>query len=75
MLKSLVETRLKHPYLTDWVGGSTRFTLFPVYRATAEYEHRTFFSAHTQNRKLTDTEEIFTEFDKKWIIIVDYTFK
>ncbi len=46
--------------------------LFPVYRARAVYEHQIFFSAHTQNGKLADREEIFSEF---WIIIVDYTFK
>ncbi len=39
----------------------------PVYRVRAVYEHRTFFSAHTQNGKLADREEIFTEFDKKCI--------
>ncbi len=47
----------------SWVGGSTRDTLFvPIYRARAVYEHRT---AHTQNTKLADCEEIFSEFDKK----------
>ncbi len=30
-------------------------------------EHRTLFSAHTQNRKLADREEIFSEFDKNCI--------
>ncbi len=32
--------------------------LFPVYRVRAVYEHC------TQNRKLADREEIFSEFDK-----------
>ncbi len=40
-------------------------SLFPVYRAGAVYEHRTVFSARTQNRKLADREKIFSEFDKK----------
>ncbi len=31
------------------------------------YEHRTFFSAHTQNGQPADREEIFAEFDKKCI--------
>ncbi len=31
------------------------------------YEHRTVFSAHTQNGKLADREEIFAEFNKKCI--------
>ncbi len=48
--------------------------LFPVYRARAVYEHRTVFSAHTQNRKLADCEEIFSEFEVFWIRIVDYSF-
>ncbi len=58
-----------------WVGGSTQATLFfPIYRARAVYEHRAFFSAHTQNGKLAD--HIYSEFDKVyWIRIGDYTFK
>ncbi len=42
-------------------------TLFPVYRTRVVYEHWTFFSAHTENGKLAEREEIFTEFDKKCI--------
>ncbi len=48
--------------------------LFPVYRARAVYEHQTFFSVHTQNRKLVDREEIFSEQKVYWIRLVDYTF-
>ncbi len=35
-----------------------------------------FFGPHTEQKVPTDQEEIFSEFDKVfWIIIVDYTFK
>ncbi len=39
--------------------------MFPVYRARAVCEHQVIFSAHIQNRKLADCEEILSEFDKK----------
>ncbi len=39
--------------------------LFPVYRVRAVYERQTFFSAHTENGKLADREEIFSELHKK----------
>ncbi len=39
----------------------------PIYRARAVCEHQTVSSAHTQNGKLADREEIFSEFDKKCI--------
>ncbi len=44
-----------------------RHCLFPIYRARAVYEHWTLFSVHTQNGKLADCEEIFSELDKKCI--------
>ncbi len=47
--------------------------LFPIYRASAVYEHWTFVSAHTQNVKLADREKIFSEV--YWIRILDYTIK
>ncbi len=43
--KCLVEIRLKRRYLTSWVGGSTRATLFPVYRVRAVYEEREIIEA------------------------------
>ncbi len=37
------------------------------------YEHWTVFSVHTQNGKLADREEIFTEFDRKCIWLESQT--
>ncbi len=40
-------------------------SLFPVYRARAVYEHQTVFSAHTQNGKLADREEVLDKLKLK----------
>ncbi len=46
--------------------------LFPIYRVRAVNEHRTVFSAHTENGKLADREEKLSEFDKKCFGLESY---